>query len=112
MVIPKRKSNYFTKWSLLPACLVGCWRYLNILDSAEHHSTPEQSAKTLQYCAISCCLCTFIVKFAVLIVMYDVCKKDDTLHDHPFQLGCPNVLSLVGDPLSGNGSGSPNHKQF
>jgi hypothetical protein len=22
------------------------------------------------------------------------------LHDHTFQLGCPDVLSLVGDPLS------------
>jgi hypothetical protein len=32
-----------------------------------------------------------------------------SLHDHPFQLRCPNVFSLVGDPLSGNGCGSPNH---
>ena len=31
------------------------------------------------------------------------------MHDHPSYLCCPNVLSLVGDPLSGNGCGSPNH---
>jgi hypothetical protein len=30
----------------------------------------------------------------------------------PFYLGCPDVLSLVRDPLSGNGCGSPNHIQF
>ena len=28
------------------------------------------------------------------------------LPDHPSQLGCPDVLSLVGGPLSGNGCGS------
>ena len=26
-----------------------------------------------------------------------------------FSLGCPNLLSLVGDPVLGNGCGSPNH---
>jgi len=31
------------------------------------------------------------------------------LHDHPSQLCCPDVLSLAGDPLLGNGCGSPNH---
>lgn len=41
MIIPKRKSNYVTKWSLLVACLVGCWWFLSILENAEHHSTPE-----------------------------------------------------------------------
>ena len=34
------------------------------------------------------------------------------LHDHPFYLCCPDVLSLVGDPLSGNGCGSPNQIWF
>ena len=34
------------------------------------------------------------------------------LHDHPFCLCCPNALSMVGDSLSGNGCGSPNHIQF
>jgi len=29
-----------------------------------------------------------------------------------FLLDCPDVLRLVGDSLSGNGCGSPNHKQF
>ena len=27
------------------------------------------------------------------------------LNVHPFFLGCPDVLSLVGEPLSGNGCG-------
>ena len=31
------------------------------------------------------------------------------MHDNPSYLCCPDVLSLVGDPLSGNGCGSPNH---
>ena len=31
------------------------------------------------------------------------------LHDHPVYFCCPDVLSLVGDPLSGKGCGSPNH---
>ena len=31
------------------------------------------------------------------------------LHDHPSYLCCPDALSMVGDPLSGNGCGSPNH---
>ena len=35
--------------------------------------------------------------------------RNTGLHDHPFQLVCPDVLSLVGDPLSGNEYGSPNH---
>jgi hypothetical protein len=35
-----------------------------------------------------------------------------SLHDHPFYLVCPDVLSLVGDPLSGDRCGSPNHIQF
>ena len=34
------------------------------------------------------------------------------LHSHPFYLGCTDALSLVGDPLSGNGCGSPNQIQF
>ena len=32
-----------------------------------------------------------------------------TLHDYPSYLCCPDVLSLVGVPLSGNGCGSSNH---
>ena len=31
------------------------------------------------------------------------------IHDHPYYRVCPDILSLVGDPLSGNGCGSPNH---
>ena len=31
------------------------------------------------------------------------------LHDHPYYRVCPDILSLVCDPLSGNGCGSPNH---
>jgi len=31
------------------------------------------------------------------------------LHDHPLYLVCPNVLSPVGELLSGDGCGSPNH---
>jgi len=31
------------------------------------------------------------------------------LHDHPYYHVNPDILSLVGDPLSGNGCGSPNH---
>jgi len=27
------------------------------------------------------------------------------LHDHPSYLCCPHALSMVGDPLSGNGCG-------
>ena len=33
----------------------------------------------------------------------------EDLHDHPSYLCCPDALSPVGDPLSGNGCGSPNH---
>jgi hypothetical protein len=29
------------------------------------------------------------------------------IHDHPYYHVCPDILSLVGDPLSGNGCGSP-----
>jgi len=31
------------------------------------------------------------------------------LYDHPSLLCCPDAHSLVGDLLSGNGCGSPNH---
>ena len=31
-----------------------------------------------------------------------------SLHDHPLALGCPDVLSLVGQPLSADECGSPN----
>jgi len=31
------------------------------------------------------------------------------LHDHHYYRVYPDILSLVGDPLSGNGCGSPNH---
>jgi len=31
------------------------------------------------------------------------------LHDHPYYHVCPDILSLVRDPLLGNGCGSPNH---
>ena len=34
---------------------------------------------------------------------------DPGLHDHPPYLCCPDALSMVGDPLSRNGCGSPNH---
>ena len=37
------------------------------------------------------------------------CSVRASLHDHPSYLCCPDALSLVGDPLSGNGCGSPNH---
>ena len=32
-----------------------------------------------------------------------------SLHDHPYYRVCLDILSLVGDPLSGNGCCSPNH---
>jgi hypothetical protein len=32
-----------------------------------------------------------------------------SLHGHPYYCVCPDVLSLVCDPLSGNGCGLPNH---
>ena len=35
--------------------------------------------------------------------------KYGLLHDHPSCLCCPDALSMVGDSLSGNGCGSPNH---
>jgi len=34
------------------------------------------------------------------------------LHDYPLYLVCPDVLSLVGELLSGDGCGSPNHISF
>ena len=34
------------------------------------------------------------------------------LHDHPCHHVCPDVLGLVGEPLSGDGCDSPNHIQF
>ena len=34
------------------------------------------------------------------------------MHDHPSYLCRPDVLSLVGDPVSGNECGSPNHIEF
>jgi len=36
-------------------------------------------------------------------------KVNGVLHNHPSLLCCPDALSPVGDPLSGNGCGSPNH---
>jgi len=35
-----------------------------------------------------------------------------TTHDHPLYLDCPDLLSLVGELLSGDGCASPNHIQF
>jgi len=35
--------------------------------------------------------------------------KEESLNDHPFYLVCPDVFSLVGELLSGDGCGSPNH---
>ena len=35
--------------------------------------------------------------------------QDGGMHNHPLYLCCPDALSLVGDPLSGNECGSPNH---
>ena len=43
------------------------------------------------------------------VLMKTVLSKFQSLHDHPSYLCCPDVHSLVGDPLSGNGCGSPNH---
>jgi len=34
------------------------------------------------------------------------------LHDHHSLLCCPDAPNLLGDPLSGNGCGSPNHRWF
>jgi hypothetical protein len=34
------------------------------------------------------------------------------LHDHSFYLVCPDVLSLIGEPLSADGCGSSNHIQL
>ena len=44
--------------------------------------------------------------FSDIIVIY---CENHTIHDHPSYLCCPDVLSTVGDPLLGNGCGSPNH---
>jgi len=35
-----------------------------------------------------------------------------TVDDHPSYLCCPDVLTMVGDPLSENGCGSPNPYSF
>jgi len=43
--------------------------------------------------------------FSVIVIK----KLLKAIHDHPFYCVCPDILSLVGDPLSGNGCGSPNH---
>jgi len=32
-----------------------------------------------------------------------------TVHDHPYDHVTPDILSLEGDPLPGNGCGSPYH---
>ena len=40
-----------------------------------------------------------------IILYYVIC----TLHDHPYYRVCPDILSLVCNPLSGNRCGSPNH---
>jgi len=78
-------SNYFTKWSLFAPHLVGCSWYLNLFESAEHHSTCKQSAQALKHCTITYRSCNFIVRLIVLIVNYvltnkscDICNKDDT----------------------------------
>ena len=42
------------------------------------------------------------------ILMSETCWVHN-LHDHPSCLCCPDALSMVGDPLSGNGCDSPNH---
>jgi hypothetical protein len=34
--------------------------------------------------------------------------RNASLHDHHLYLVCPDMLSLVGEPLSGDGYGSPN----
>ena len=41
-------------------------------------------------------------------MVYMICLQT-VMHDHPWYLCCPEVLSTVGDPLSGNGYGSPTH---
>ena len=45
-------------------------------------------------------------------VLYSKSSVLYIIHDRPSYLCCPDVLSLLGDPLSGNGCGSPNHIQF
>jgi len=47
-----------------------------------------------------------------VVLNYAFVLYTGTLHDHPSSLCFPNALSLVGDPLSGNGCGSPNHIWF
>ena len=42
----------------------------------------------------------------------DVRTDGQILHDRPSCLCCPSALSVVGDPLSGNGCGSQNHIKF
>ena len=38
--------------------------------------------------------------------------SEGVLRDHPLCLVCPDVLSMVGERLSGHGCGSTNHIQF
>jgi len=53
-------------------------------------------------------MCTSSVELllmtASLVTLNQICRAVPSLHDHPFT----DMLSLVGDPLSGNGCGSPN----
>lgn len=55
----------------------------------------------------------FLFIFLNLDVYKQFDKSDDSvvsvLHDQPSSLCCPDVLNLVGDTLSGNGCGLPNH---
>jgi len=53
------------------------------------------------------CQTTFEVTPSLMILMHSQIQVPP-LHDHPFELVCPDVFSPVGDPLSGNRCGSPN----
>jgi len=50
-------------------------------------------------------MCTILMEFIPLC--FD--KSIIILHDHPVYLVCPDVLSLVGEALAGDGCGSTNH---
>ena len=52
---------------------------------------------------------TFTFTLYIYIYIYIFMSLEQILHDHPYYGVCPNILSLVRDPLSGNGCGSPNH---
>jgi len=91
--------------SASPLCLQGVSRddlYLYIIQSTKF--SERYNIFTYYFVTEGCPVFTGIVSKTPCTG-----NRITSLHDRPLLFCCPDALSPVGDPLSGNGCGSPNH---